>query len=92
MAFRARFRHDVVVDLVGYRRFGHNEQRRARLHTTADGERGSSATRPVRQLYAQALASQGLVPEGHDEELLREVQASLKEAHEQLKEELAAPA
>src|SRR5262249_45761293 len=26
MAYRGRFGHDVVVDLVGYRRFGHSEQ------------------------------------------------------------------
>ena len=26
MAYRQEFCYDVVVDLIGYRRFGHNEQ------------------------------------------------------------------
>jgi 2-oxoglutarate dehydrogenase E1 component len=90
MAFRARFRHDVVVDLVGYRRFGHNEQDEP-AYTQPLMVKAIERHPPVRQLYAQSLAVQGLVPEGHDEELLHEVEASLKEAHEQLKEELAAP-
>ena len=90
MAYRARFRHDVVVDLVGYRRFGHNEQDEP-AYTQPLMVKAIERQPPVRQLYAQSLASEGVVPEGHDEEVLRGVEASLKEAHEQLKEELAAP-
>ena len=37
LAYRAEFGHDFVVDLVGYRRFGHNEQDDAVLHPAADG-------------------------------------------------------
>ena len=37
LAYRRRFNHDVVVDLVGYRRFGHNEQDEAGVHAAADG-------------------------------------------------------
>jgi 2-oxoglutarate dehydrogenase E1 component len=90
MAFRARFRHDVVVDLVGYRRFGHNEQDEP-AYTQPLMVKAIESQPPVRQLYAQAVADAGLVPAGYDEELVREVEASLKEAHEQLKEQLAAP-
>jgi 2-oxoglutarate dehydrogenase E1 component len=90
MAFRARFHHDVVVDLVGYRRFGHNEQDEP-AYTQPLMVRAIESHPPVRQLYARALAAAGVIAEGYDDELLREAEAGLKEAHEQLKEELAAP-
>ena len=44
LAYRRRFGHDVVVDLVGYRRHGHNEQDEAGVHAAAArrGDRGAS--------------------------------------------------
>jgi 2-oxoglutarate dehydrogenase E1 component len=90
MAFRARFHHDAVVDLVGYRRFGHNEQDEP-AYTQPLMVQAIERHPSVRQLYARVLAEAGHVPEGHDEELVRGVEAALKEAHEHLKEELAAP-
>src|SRR4029079_16914801 len=55
LAFRRRFGSDVVVDLVGYRRFGHNEQDEA-AYTQPHMVAQIAAHPTVRTLYAQRLA------------------------------------
>ena len=84
MAFRARFRHDVVVDLVGYRRFGHNEGDEP-SYTQPLMYRRIEEHPGVREQYAHALAERGVVSEEEAEALVETVQAQMREAHEALK-------
>jgi 2-oxoglutarate dehydrogenase E1 component len=84
MAFRARFRHDVVVDLVGYRRFGHNEgdepsYTQPLMYRTIEGHPS------VREHYARRLVERGVVAEEEAEELVATAQAAMREAHDALK-------
>ena len=58
LAYRARFGHDIVIDLVGYRRFGHNEQDEpAYTQPIMAGQIESHPT--VRELYAARLVRAG---------------------------------
>ena len=84
MAFRKRFAHDVVVDLVGYRRFGHNEaDEPAYTQPLTVGQIGSKPS--VRTLYAAQLVEQGVVSEAEAAQLVTAVQDRVKDAHERLK-------
>ena len=67
LAYRERFGHDVVVDLVGYRRHGHNEQDEAAY--TQPMLSGAIATHPtVREEFAALLVAEGdLTQEEADE-------------------------
>src|SRR2546426_9064339 len=90
LAYRRRFGHDVVVDLVGYRRFGHNEQDEAAYTQPLQAAR--IAEHPtVREQFAARLAEEGVVSKEEAEQLVQAVQAQLKEAHEQLRSSFAAP-
>jgi 2-oxoglutarate dehydrogenase E1 component len=85
MAYRLRFGHDVVVDLVGYRRHGHNEQDEAAY--TQPLLAAAIASHPtVRDLYAEELVDAAVVTQEQADALRSGVLTEMKAAHEALKE------
>src|SRR5204862_2004349 len=85
LAYRSRVGHDVVVDLVGYRRHGHNEQDEA-AYTQPLLAAAIAAHPTVRELYARALVEEGIITQEQADELESDVLTKLKAAHEALKE------
>jgi 2-oxoglutarate dehydrogenase E1 component len=90
MAYRREFAHDVVVDLVGYRRFGHNEQDEAAYTQPLMVERIQQHP-TARQRYAALLVDEGLIQEADADRLFDAAQQQLRAAHERLKEAIAQP-
>jgi len=84
MAYRRRFGDDVVIDLVGYRRFGHNEQDEAAYTQPLMVEQIASHP-SVRELYQAKLIEDGVLTEAEADAAVDEVEAELREAHERLK-------
>ncbi len=90
LAYRSRFGHDVVVDLVGYRRHGHNEQDEAAY--TQPLLAAAIAEHPtVRERYAASLVERGTVSAEQAKQFEQDVLEQLRTAHEALKETFAAP-
>jgi 2-oxoglutarate dehydrogenase E1 component len=58
--YRDRFRNDVVIDLVGYRRFGHNEGDEP-AYTQPEMSRAIAIHPTVREIYRDALTAAGIV-------------------------------
>ncbi|MCW2974757.1 MAG: 2-oxoglutarate dehydrogenase, subunit [Actinomycetia bacterium] len=84
LAYRRRFGHDVVVDLVGYRRHGHNEQDEA-AYTQPLLAAAIAAHPTVREQYAARLVETRVVTQEQADELFTDVQTQLRAAHEALK-------
>jgi 2-oxoglutarate dehydrogenase E1 component len=89
MAYRHRFGHDVVVDLVGYRRHGHNEQDEA-AYTQPLLAAAIAGHATVRDLYATELVGEGVVSQEQADGLVAGVTAQMKAAHEELRESFGA--
>jgi 2-oxoglutarate dehydrogenase E1 component len=88
MAFRERFGRDILIDLIGYRRFGHNEQDEP-AYTQPQMYDLIKNHPPVRKLYADRLSADGVIDEAEAERLASEVQERLAKAHEELKASIA---
>ncbi len=85
LAYRRRFGHDVVVDLVGYRRHGHNEQDEAAY--TQPLLAAAIADHPtVREQFAARLVADGDLTQEQADQLDADVLSELRQAHERLKE------
>jgi 2-oxoglutarate dehydrogenase E1 component len=68
VAYRTKFRQDVLIDLIGYRRHGHNEGDEPTY--TQPGMYARIKEHPtVRQLYADQLAGEGLMTAEASEQL-----------------------
>jgi len=87
-AFRQEFGHDVVIDLIGYRRFGHNEADEP-AYTQPEMAAKIKEKTPVREIFAAQLIEQGVITEEESDAIAKEIWDGMAERHRELKEELS---
>jgi 2-oxoglutarate decarboxylase len=88
-AYRQEFGHDVLIDLIGYRRFGHNEADEP-AYTQPEMYAVIKKHPPVRELFARQLIEAGVVTEQESTEMTDRVWAQLSETLQDLKDRIAA--
>src|SRR6202035_4344150 len=90
-AFRQEFGHDVLIDLIGYRRFGHNESDEP-AYTQPEMYAKIKTKKRVYELWADQLVSDGVVSREEVERTGQEVWDNLTLLHQRLKARIAAAA
>ena len=83
--FRQKFHKDVVIDLICYRRFGHNEGDEP-MFTNPVMYKKIKKQKTTLTLYTDRLVKDGLIPEGEVEDLKAEFQARMNDEFEAGKE------
>ena len=86
MAYRAEYHDDVIIDLVGYRRYGHNEGDEP-AYTQPLATEAITKHPTVRSLYGDLLVGEGVLTT-HDVEGMQErVAEYLRDARQQVQSE-----
>lgn len=86
--YRKKFKKDFLIDLVGYRRYGHNEMDEPRttqplLYQEIDNHKS------VANVFADSLMEKGYVEEGYYDELTKKVQEELRDIYNGMEEDEA---
>jgi 2-oxoglutarate decarboxylase len=77
MAYRERWGRDIVIDVIGYRRYGHNETDEPAYTQPAIAAK-IKAHPPVSEIYAEKLIDEGTIAR-------EDVEAARKERHEEMR-------
>ena len=86
-AFRSEFGHDVLIDLIGYRRFGHNEADEP-AYTQPEMYQRVKQHKRVADIWAEQLVAQDVVTTQDVERQKNEVWDELTRLHQQLKAQI----
>jgi 2-oxoglutarate decarboxylase len=90
-AFRKEFGHDVLIDLIGYRRFGHNESDEP-AYTQPEMYAKIKAKKRVSELWAERLVTDGVVTREEVDKQAQGVWDDMTLLHQRLKSKIAAAA
>ncbi len=91
LAYRERFGKDFLIDLVGYRRQGHNEADEP-VYTQPMLYAAIKAHPTTRELWGQRLTTEGVIEPGASERLDAEVQAQFEAIYARVKGQAAVDA
>ncbi|QBA63261.1 2-oxoglutarate dehydrogenase E1 component [Muriicola soli] len=86
LEYRMRFKRDVFLDLLGYRKYGHNEGDEPRF-TQPKLYKAISKHKNPRDIYAEKLLKEGIIDEDYVRNLEQEYKASLEEELEDSRKE-----
>ena len=78
LEYRMRFKRDVFLDLLGYRKYGHNEGDEPKFTQPLLYKSISKHQNP-RDIYAEKLLAQGVIDQGYVKELEEEYKKNLEE-------------
>ncbi len=88
--YRTRFKRDVLVDLLCYRKYGHNELDDPTFTQPAMYQKIAAHT-PASRQYAQRLVDEGVVDAAAVTAMEQEIESALREAHQRVRSAPPAP-